>query len=345
MSLINQMLKDLDKRRGPVNAAHAAALQGMGLVNINQLKWHNSLPFAGWIAAGLVAMAVSYQLSIWWNTKPQRQPPLTPQIVAEIAEPELHAQLDTASSPEEHKAAPLAAVTTRSESTAKELQLPSVPRTEPRQATLQTAAETVRKPIKRLTPEQKADRLFASAQQALSRHELKRGEDLLRQALDEYSRHVSARSQLAVMHLSKQQEDKAERLLAEGLVTDSHQLALARPYAQLLAARNELVPALRALDRAIGQRQADPETLALRAAILYRMGKHTEAASDYLLALQVQPQRALWWTGLAVVLEQSGRSTQALEAYRRAAGLPLDRPVDDYVEQRIQALGNPEFHH
>jgi MSHA biogenesis protein MshN len=168
---------------------------------------------------------------------------------------------------------------------------------------------------------------------------------LLRQALDEYSRHVSARSQLAALHVSRQQEDKAERLLAEGLVTDSNQLALARPYAQLLSARDELVPALEALDRAIGQRQADAETLALRAAILYRIGRHTESASDYRQALQVQPNQALWWTGLAVALEQSSRSAQALEAYQRAVKLPLENPVDDYVKQRIHALSNKDFHY
>jgi len=345
MSLINQMLKDLDKRRGPVNAAHIAALQGMGLINFNQLKWHNSLPLASWIAAGLLMIAVSYQLSSWWNTKPELQPALSTEIAPEIAEHQQQAQLDTALTQEPLEIAPVAVITKVPESMEKPLHKAVVPQAEPRQEALQTASEAVRKPVKRLTPEQKADRLFARAQRALSRHQRKHGEQLLRQALDEFSRHVNARSQLAIIQLSKQQDDKAERLLAEGLVTDSHQLALARPYAQLLAARNELVPALQTLDRAIGQRQADPETLALRAAILYRMGKHTEAASDYGQALQVQPHRALWWTGLAVVLEQSGRSMQALEAYRRAAALPLDKPVNDYVKQRIQALGNTEFHH
>jgi hypothetical protein len=43
----------------------------------------------------------------------------------------------------------------------------------------------------------------------------------LRQALDENSRHIGARSQLATLLLSRQQRDKAEHVLAEGLVTDS----------------------------------------------------------------------------------------------------------------------------
>jgi hypothetical protein len=33
MSLINQMLRDLDARRGPASSVEIAALQGMGLAN------------------------------------------------------------------------------------------------------------------------------------------------------------------------------------------------------------------------------------------------------------------------------------------------------------------------
>ena len=345
MSLINQILKDLDKRRGPVSGSHIAALQGMGLVNINRFKWIDSLSFTAWGVAGLLAIVASYQASIWWNSRSESEPAITPQTAAEAAGPEQNAQLETLPAKNNINAAPLAAITNQPESMKKPLDKPVAPPAEPLQAALETPAETIIRPVNILTPAQKADHLFASAQQALSRHQQQRGESLLRQALDEYSRHVSARSQLAALHVSRQQEDKAERLLAEGLVTDSNQLALARPYAQLLSARDELVPALEALDRAIGQRQADAETLALRAAILYRIGRHTESVSDYRQALQVQPNQALWWTGLAVALEQSSRSAQALEAYQRAAKLPLDKPVDDYVKQRIQVLRDTEFHH
>jgi len=345
MSLINQMLRDLDKRQGPVNQSHIAALQGMGLVNINRLKWVDSLSFTAWGVAGLLVIVVSYQTSIWWNSRSESEPAIALQTDSEAAGPEQNAQLEPVSTQHKLNAAPLAAITKQPKSKKKPLDKPVVPQPKPLQTALQTPAEIAGKSGNILTPAQKADRLFARAQQALSRQQRQRGENLLRQALDEYSRHVSARSQLAALQVSRQQEDKAERLLAEGLVTDSKQLALARPYAQLLSARGELVPALETLDRAIGQRRADAETLALRAAILYRIGRHTESASDYRRALQVQPNQALWWTGLAVALEQSSRSMQALEAYQRAAKLPLDKPVDDYVKQRIQVLRDTEFHH
>jgi len=316
----------------------------MGLVNINRFKWSDRLSFTAWGVAGLLAIVASYQASIRWHSGSEPEPALTPQTVAEPAEPERNVQLDTVSTQDSSNAASLAATTNKSESMEKPLDIPVVPRAKPVPAAPQTPAETVIRPIKHLTPEQKAARLFAKAQQALSSHRQQDGEHLLRQTLDEYARHIGARSQLASLLLSRQQEDEAELLLAEGLVTDAHQLALARPYAQLLAARDEMVAALETLDRAIGQHQADAETLALRAAILYRMERHTESAAAYRRAVQIQPKRALWWTGLAVALEQDGQTRQALEAFQRAAELSLAKPVDDYVKQRIHVLSGNDFH-
>ena len=345
MSLINQMLRDLDKGRGPVKASQIAALRGMGLISINRFKRYDSLSLTAWGLAGLLTIVLSYQASIWWNSRPESEPAIAAQTAPETAKPERNAQLDTVAPQDNVNTEPLATTANKAEFQQKPLDIPVPSRAETVQIALPTAVETASKPVTILTPEQKAERLFTKAQQALSRNQQQRGENLLRKALDEYSRHVSARSQLAALLLSRQQEDKAERLLSEGLLTDAHQLALARPYAQLLAARGELGPALKTLDRAITRRQADPETLALSAAILYKMERHAESAAAYRKAVQGQPKRALWWTGLAVALEQDGQPGQALEAFQRAAELPLDKPVDNYVKQRIGVLSNKDFHY
>jgi len=345
MSLINQMLRDLDKRRGPVEVSHVAALQGMGLININRFKQYDSRSFTAWGMVALLTVIAGYRASIWWNSRSESAAAIAPQIATEASEPEQNAQLDTLAPQDNFNPEALATITDKAEFKEQPVHIAVVPRAEPVQTARQTPPETVIRPAKPLTPEQKAERLFARAQQALSSHQQQRGENLLRDALDEYSRHVAARSLLAALLLSRQQEDKAERLLSAGLLTDSHQLALARPYAQLLAARGELVPALEALDRAIAQDRADAETLALRAAILYKMERHTESAAAYRKAVQDQPRRALWWTGLAVALEQDGQSRQALEAFQRAAELTLDKPVEDYVKRRIDVLSNKDFNY
>lgn len=344
MSLINQMLKDLDKRRGPVNRSQLTALQGMGLVNSKRFNWYDSLFITAWGVAGLLMIVMSYHASTWWISRPEPEPVITPQTATEVAVAEQIATSDTLTIDDNSNAETLA-TTEKAEPMEKPLDIPLAPQAGEVQATPHTPAETVVRPVLILTPEQKAERLFARAQQALSSHQKQNGERLLQQVLDENPRHVAARSQLAALLLGRQREDRAENLLADGLLTDSRQLALARPYSQLLAVRGKLVPALETLDRAIVEGQADPETLALRAAILYRMQRHSESAAAYRQALRIQPDRALWWTGLAVALEQHGQSKQALEAFQRAADLPLNKPVVEYVKQRIDVLSDKDFHY
>ena len=344
MSLINQVLKDLDKRRGPVNELQASALQGMGLIDGRRFNWYDSLFITAWAIAGLLVIFVSFQLTTRWNNGADREHSTAPAAVVDMAEPLLQAEYDPVPFQEQREVAPLAAAE-RNEPIAEEapqtpIASPIASPKEPPPSEPQTPAETAIKPVTVLTPKQKAEHLFAKAQQALSGNQLQNSERLLRQVLDIHPRHNAARSQLAALLLSRHQEVKAEQLLADGLLTDFQQLALARPYAQLLASRGELGQALQVLDRAIGQRQADAETLALRAAILYRMENHSQAITEYRKAVQLQPDRGLWWTGLAIALEQDGQPKQALEAFRRASVLPLNNPLGDYVKQRILLLSD-----
>jgi len=147
MSLINQMLKDLDNRRGPVNAAHVTALQGMGLVSINRTKWHNSVTFAAWLVAGLLAIGVSYQTSIWWNTRPQAEPAYTPSPVAAATESEQQILLDTASTEQKIDSTPITASENKSEAKERSLDIPVVTRAEPVRTTLHNTPENVIKPV------------------------------------------------------------------------------------------------------------------------------------------------------------------------------------------------------
>jgi Tfp pilus assembly protein PilF len=339
------MLKDLDRGRGPVDKSQVSALQGMGLVDEDRFNWYDSLFVTAWAIAGLLAVIVSYQLSTRWSGGPETERAITAPKPVELVASEAQSQSDTGSLQLQLDVAPPVAVAEVHKQSQEAQHIPIVPPEKPPQVEPLSSSEKFITSVNILTPEQKAERLFAKAQQALSGRRWQNGELLLRRVLEENPRHIAARGQLATLLLSMQQEVKAENLLADGLRTEPQQLSLAKPYSQLLAARGELVAALQALDRAIGQRQADPETLALRAAILYRLARHSESAADYREAVRIQPDRALWWTGLAVALEQDGQSKQALEAFQRAAERPLNKPVDAYVQQRIKALSDEEFNY
>lgn len=91
------------------------------------------------------------------------------------------------------------------------------------------------------------------------------------------------------------------------------------------------------------QTRDDAESLALLGALQQRLGADAAAARAYRRALANAPQQGAWWLGLAISLERSQQSAAALEAYRRAlADARLDAQVNRYVRARIAALSSGE---
>jgi MSHA biogenesis protein MshN len=317
----------------------------MGLARAGPMKRHQHRYLAAWVLLVPLTLALAYQATGWRNSTAEVEPVIRLDELVATTPADPGVGVDQLSGRNDTITAPRAEAPEETEAISETKETPVAPQAQMSITAAQAEAQAVITPVRVLSPQDRAERLYRAARLALSRQERERGEQLLWQALAEHSGHIGARSQLASLLLSRHEQDRAEVLLAEGLVTDAHQLSLARPYAQLLAAKGELVPALEALDRATGQRRTDPETSALRAAVLYRLGRHTESADAYRKALRSQPKRAIWWTGLGVALEQGGAPRAALDAFERASSLPLEKAVSDYVKQRIQVLRDTEFQH
>jgi len=83
----------------------------------------------------------------------------------------------------------------------------------------------------------------------------------------------------------------------------------------------------------------DPEVQGLLGALYQKQARYDEAASHYGQAIRAQSGQSRWWLGLAVSLDGSERYQEALEAYVRTAALGgMSRDVQAYVAQRIDAL-------
>jgi len=359
MSLINQMLRDLDARRGPAGHARLHALHGIGPVTAHPAVAGRGKGRLGWaLAAGLLLGGFAFWPDDLLQRKDAEEPPLakvaewTPLPVPEPAPearatarraavtPARRAPRDTAEfeAVGEPQHAPSSrqppAAVAQPEARAVVAQVVEQARPVVESAALEPASTEPPQTVRSASPEQSAQQQFVRAQRALARQDWQTAQNLLDQALDSFPGHLDARAQLAALLMRRGASDEAERILAEGLAIDPHAAALAKPYAQLLAARGALRPALDVLE----QIRADAESNALRAAILHRAGDHAGAASAYQQALRENPEQALWWTGLAIAREYNQEPGKALLAYRRAAQLQLDEPVRQYVEQRMQAL-------
>ncbi len=341
MSLINQMLKDLDARRPRPAGAHEAALHGMGLTGD-----HRSSATLPWSRLALGAITASL-IAVLLTLRPWFQPG-GPQFdtgsAGDSAVEPLHAPVPVAgpSIPAKPAPAPAAArpavdqVTADSRParrTAKKLPVQPAKRAD--------SSIPPAKPAIHLTPHQKAGLAFRRALELLDRGNDRAAEVQLRKALSLEAGLADARVQLAALLLREQRLVDAEMLLVEGLAIRADQLALAELYARLLVERGDNARALDVLDAAGAAHSDLAEVRALRAGILMKLGDARSAALDYRKALATNPQRAVWWIGLGVALEQAGDPARALPAYHRAQRLPLSTELYDFVVKRINALNNP----
>jgi MSHA biogenesis protein MshN len=344
MSIVNQMLKDLDARCGPASDNQLAALHGLGLVASGHRLVPNPIIFLAWGCASLFAVFVGYYTISWWHGRHQ---PIDTQFVQTLSETAVPAAATHTAhvrpvKPEKPEPIQMERTISGSAVDKTETQITAALAIPPQPI---AARESVReeappppKPVKKLTAQQKADRLFADAQNSLAEQDYATSEVLLRQALFEFPRHHTARAQLAALLTARQNTDAAERILSQGLQGNGQEVELAKPYAQLLVARGELDPALAVLNTAIAGGRADSETYALRAAVLQRLDHHAAAIQDYRHALKAQPQNAVWWAGLAIAEEHDQQLQSALAAYRQAARLPMEDSLRNYVNQRIQLI-------
>jgi MSHA biogenesis protein MshN len=352
MSLINQMLRDLDARRSPAGNTPVAALQGIGPVRPRRTVRQRGLVLGAWaLLAGtllaLIGLTADHddpeQLS-GTDWAPLALPQPTPRSRSTgHPSPRLAATSGQVSSAQrtEHAAPAAPAAPVEADSSP----APTAVNEDKQQVAAPMVASAALEPavvppqpVHNRSPEQKAKQHFARAQRALAAQNWRDAESLLEQTLELLPAHLEARTQLASLLVARQANQAAERLLGEGLAIDPQAGALAKPYAQLLAERGALQAALQAL----GDIHPDAESEALRAALLHRAGHHAEAAGAYEDALREQPEQALWWTGLAIAREHNQEPRAALQAYRRAARLQLSGTVRQYVEQRMQALQHGE---
>ncbi len=337
MSIVNQMLKDLDARCGSASSSQVAALHGLGLVKPGRKNTRYGKIFLLSGGAALLLAVAGYQALAWFqgnHTAPTVI--VAPEPAAEaqalpLSEPAVPASTElpppTARLPEKPEAVEQAQV-----------EMPVALPSDAASVSLADPEPPKIAPIKKVSAQQKADRLFADAQQALVNKNYDKGELSLRQVLSEFPRHHAARAQLAALLVAAQDAGAAEQLLGQGLQDAGQEVVLAKPYAQLLIARDKPEAARAVLNTAIAGGRADAETYALRAAILHQLTEPVEAAQDYRQALRRAPENAIWWVGLAVAEEHAQRLQQALVAYRQAQGLPMETAVQNYVDQRIRLI-------
>ncbi len=191
-----------------------------------------------------------------------------------------------------------------------------------------------------ITPAARSIHAYNHGIQALRQGRIHAAEGFFRSALDGNPHNGAAREALAELYARNGLKPEAETLLRAGLALGgANQPAFAKLYASLLARQGAASQAIRMLRAHEPHMRTDPEYYALLAGLLQHSGDYAAAAELYRRLVALDPAQGVWWAGLGISLEQTGKPDAALHAYlqARAAG-GLSDAVAQYVQNRIDAL-------
>lgn len=362
MSVINQMLQELDRRNAtpgaegeqPPQQVKAVARPGTG----HEWFWRTvaALLFAAvaWVAW------VAYQLQPW--------PPLATEQAYKAAENAKKGAIKLAAkpaapppvappppAPSETQARPQTPGETLK--LAQSLQTPVAerpaqgappgsepappPKPEapaPRKAEPKAAKPLVAKRDRAKPGSELAEAQFRRAALLLNQGRVSEAEEQLLGALHADPGHATARQAYVALLLEQQRTDAARRVLADALAVDPSHPTFALALARILAEQRDYGGALEVMDRA-GSVARNADFLALRGAVFQRMQRHPEAIEAYQASVRGAPQPGTTWVGYGISLEAVGKRSDAAQAYRRSLGAGgLTREVREYAEARIRAL-------
>lgn len=374
MSLINQMLQDLDQRQaGEVQRALPNEVRSLppsrrssilpwvmagGSIALTTAAIYFYLPLAMQSGAAPVAAAVVSPPRI-----PTDEPPATPAagggapIEAPVPAPATAEPMPLrlsdvlsmpqprqSSVPQESRSAPLA-----KESPAVAPVPVTVPQASPAKAASGVAASVASKGETRdgpvhiektplqPTPQERAESEYRRGAALLAQGQLKSGMDALRSCLKVDGTHAAARQLLLKALLEQRSYDEARELLSEAVQLQPGRYQWAMTLARLLIEKGDAAGAWQSLQASMGAGANNADYQGLAGNVLQRLGNGKDAAEHYRAALRLSPNDGRWWIGLGLALESQGNGAEARTAFQtaRASG-SLTPEMAAFVEQRLR---------
>ena len=161
----------------------------------------------------------------------------------------------------------------------------------------------------------------------------------LRAALKLDGAHTGARQLLFKLLVENRRVDEAAELLQEGLQSQPAQILWAMSLGRLQVDHGDLPGAWQTLQRSLPFAVNNADYQGFAGHVLQRLGRNREAAAHYQTAAHLAPAEGRWWLGLGLALESSGQAAEAREALLRAkASATLGVELANLVEQKLRQL-------
>ena len=350
MSLINQMLRDLEQRNNPTPKLTPINPKNIPLMREQAHSRTHSLG----LIIGLLSLAAGWLI---WDRASQldAKPDLASAKVeatiptndgkketqAMYAEPVIEEQtLPETKSPDEQIAAPQQAALAIAPIPAATVQAKNQ---EPAPATITPKANikpkvaakpSDNKPIK--PRRNSAEALYRQADNSASR--MMRKENL-REVLDIDPRHLPARQKLLGLLLQERSTLELKTFLNDSLALFPTHLGFISALARYQIQQKDFSGAIATLERVDNFTINDFQYLSLLAASYQQQQFYTKALPIYQKLSQLQPDKAENWLGLGICADKLQQPSSAARAYQRALQRnSLSNEVVDYIKQRLSAL-------
>lgn len=351
MSLINQMLKDLETRSASHEGESAGILRGLSGTSTTS-DWQGKILVTALIVMAVIAFSFymwkegRYEQSLYVYAQNLTEVPVARVITREkVEEEKKNVQLvknnKNIATLYDNSLQPLLNADLK-----KAIEEKMEHRTiQPVPATKRVKAEQKKKPseiIKKDKPLSRGDLAETSYRYAV--RQLKDGYftlalQSLEASLNHDRKHVAARDLLANLLVRNQRMDKALSVLSDGIEIYPYQLEFIQLYARLLAEKGIVEPALEVLERISPDITTQSDYHALRATLYQQAGRYDRAINIYQDVLRIKPDKGRWWMGLALSLESRGDQKSALKAYRNAVlTSDLNYRMKSFAEQKAREL-------
>ena len=360
MSLINQMLQDLDKRSadGTGSATIHDHVRAVPAQNQVRAKW--------WIALVMILGVAGGGAWFWLHSKPSvvpvashtvepvpapimkseqllSAPPsatqkkeVTPAVNVDVPTPQTllatPAKPDSANGLSAHKPKEIVPAGAPEKETESSVKAPAL-------TAANNISPNINKQMKELTPPQRAENEYRKAVALMQQGRVIEAIAGLEQAIQNDPAHAAARQTLVALLIDSKRQDEAVRKLQDGLSLDPSQTGMAMLLARLQVERGDVHGGVETLQRSLSYASERADYRAFLAALQQREGRHKEAIDNYSVAVRKSPQTGVWWMGMGISLQAENRGADAQEAFNRAkATNSLTPELLAFVEQKLKQL-------
>lgn len=183
------------------------------------------------------------------------------------------------------------------------------------------------------------DQMLARGLNDYQKGKIEEGLQEIAQVLEIEPMHIRARSTLVNLLIEQNRIPQAIEVLNSGIRLRPAQYDWRELKAKLLVRLNKYDDAIQTLTRSGPNINDNPEYYAFLAALLQQQGQNDDAVLYYRKVVNVRGDNGIWWMGLGISLERTGKSKQAEKAYQNAVkDSSLSPEIRDYIKKRLLIL-------